>query len=449
MKNLNILVLEDDNILRPMLSQILSKYGKIFATGTSEGARELINSYPINLAFVDLHINGKPEGLEIVSILKQKDIYNVVLSGSEDDEIIRQAYESGCNDYYLKGNDIKSVDSIVEKFLISTTGDPFNGFLKEEFITEDQGILEQVNLLKEVRYSNDPVMILGPTGTGKTIVARKIHSLARCQGDFVEINCSAIPENLLESELFGHVKGAFTGASTDKEGLLLKAHKGIIFLDEVGALPLPMQAKLLKALEEKSFTPVGSVKPVTSDFRIVSATCEDLDEYRRNGLFRNDLYFRLSGTNIHLKGLADRPGDINLLITHFLKSSSRKIVISPEAREKINSYAWPGNVRELKKVINILLTREKGLVTIDDLPAFILQKSSESKSEGTLMTKDIKNMARQIGLYETIELLKNEIMKSVSEDNQGKVNKTIQDLKISTNTYYKLIKSEVSSQGLQ
>lgn len=445
MKNLNILVLEDDDLLRTALSMKLEKFGKIFATGVTQSAREIIQSYPINLAFIDLHIDGRPEGLEIVDLLKDQNIYNIVLSGSEDDELIRDSYARGCNDYYVKGNDLKSVDSIVEKFLISSMDDPFNGFLKEEFITHDPDMLEQVNILKDVRYSADPVLILGPTGTGKTIIARKIHSLSGCQGGFVEINCSAIPESLLESELFGHVKGAFTGAVVDKEGLLLKAHRGIIFLDEIGALPLPMQAKLLKALEEKSFTPVGATKPVTSDFRIVSATCEDLDEYRKNSQFRNDLYFRLSGLNIQLKGLSERSADINLLIGHFLKTSSRKIIISPDAREKLNNYTWPGNVRELKKVINMLLTREKGLVTTEDLPSFILQKSSETKSEGMLLTKDIKDMAKQIGLYETIELLKNEIMKSVSEDNQGKVNKTIQDLKISTNTYYKLIKSESTS----
>lgn len=442
MKSLNILIVEDEPSFRFALKLKLEKFGKIFEAADTTNARNIANGFPIEIAFVDLNLETKLDGLDLIEDLINKRIYCIILSGSEDEETIVKAYEKGCSDYYVKGKNLNNLDEIVEKYILSKGNVDFEKFLSEEYITQDTHTMGQLSVLKDIRHNADPVLLLGPTGVGKTIIARKIHLLAKCEGEFVEINCAAIPENLLESELFGHVKGSFTGALANKDGLLLKADKGIIFLDEIGALPLSLQAKLLKALEDKSFTPVGATKPVTSDFRIISATCEDLDEYRKNGQFRNDLYYRISGTNITLKGLSDRPQDINYLITYFLKASDRKIILTKEARELMNKYSWPGNVRELKKVINILLSKQKGIVTVEDLPTFTTTAKTGKCLEGTLMTTEIKNMAIQIGLYETMEMLKNEIMKSVSQDNNGKVNKTIQDLKISTNTYYKLVKSE-------
>lgn len=444
MKKINLLIVEDEESLQMALSLKLQKFGRTFTASNSDEAKKIAIESKIDIAFIDLNLEKKLAGLELLNVFKDKNIYCIILSGTEDEDIITRAYENGCHDYYVKGKDLGSLDNIVEKFLLTLEDDSFENFLKDKFVTQDASTIEQISLLKEVRHNASPVLILGPTGTGKTIIAREIHSLSKCEGEFVEINCSAIPENLLESELFGHVKGSFTGAVNNKDGLLLKADKGIIFLDEIGALPLSLQAKLLKALEDKSFTPVGGLKAVHSDFRIVSATCEDIDEYRKTNQFRNDLYFRISGINITLKSLKDRPTDINYLMNHFLKDSSRKIVVTKEARDKINQYSWPGNIRELKKVVHLLLTKQKGIVSIEDLPGFLLE-TTEVKREGMLLTPEIKGMAKEIGLYETIELLKNEIMKSVSEDNNGKVNKTIQDLKISTNTYYKLTRNESNS----
>lgn len=442
MTDLRILIIEDDKSFSLALKLRLQNYGKVLEANNLQNARNLIASYPFDLAFVDLDLENRNDGLLILEDLVPKNIYRIILSGRDDEKLIEMAYEKGCNDYYLKTKDLKSIDKIINNFISRNRDDSFNQFITNGYITQDSDTIEQLSFLKDVSYNSTPILILGPTGTGKTVIARKIHEFSKCEGELVELNCSAIPENLIESELFGHVKGSFTGATTNKEGFLQKAHKGILFLDEIGALPLNMQAKLLKALEEKSFTPVGSTERVHSDFRIVSATCEDLDEYRKNNQFRNDLYFRISGINIYLKPLEQRKSDISLLINHFIKMSDRRIVLSNEAKNKLLDYPWPGNVRELRKVINILLTKQKGYLTAEDLPSFISEPLHEIKREGMLMTSEIKAMAKEIGLYETIELLKNEVMRSVSEDNNGKVNKTIQDLKISTNTYYKLLKND-------
>lgn len=442
MTDLRILIVEDEKSFSLALKLKLQNFGKVFEANNLQSARNIIDSYPLDLAFIDLDLEQKNDGLELLENLAHKNIYRIILSARDDEKLIETAYEKGCNDYYVKGKDLRAIDTILKNYINRVEDDSLQKFIAQEFITNDPHTIEQLSLLKEVSNNTSPILLLGPTGTGKTLLARKIHEFSKCEGEFVELNCSAIPENLLESELFGHMKGAFTGAVSNKIGFLQKADKGIIFLDEIGALPLNLQAKLLKALEEKSFTPVGSTEVVKSDFRIVSATCEDLEGYRKNNQFRDDLYFRISGINLKIQALSERKGDIGLLINHFIKMSERRIVLSAETRNALIHYSWPGNVRELKKVIHLLLTKQKGCIDLTDLPTFITTASEENKPEGMLMTSEIKEMAKEIGLYETIELLKNEIMKSVSLDNNGKVNKTIQDLKISTNTYYKLIKND-------
>lgn len=258
-----------------------------------------------------------------------------------------------------------------------------NALLKEEFhriyafkeIIGKSKAMEQVfRMMGKVLNTGTTVILTGETGTGKEVVARAIHYNGnRSKKAFVPINCGAIPENLIESELFGHKKGAFTGAISDKTGLIESADGGTLFLDEVGELPLTMQVKLLRFLQERQFTPVGDVRPRTADVRIIAATHRDLQELIKAGEFREDLYYRLNVININIPPLRDRRKDIPLLVHHFIKKLNRKLEtqvksVTPGAVEQLTKYSWPGNVRELENTLERAIVLDNdGRISEDDL----------------------------------------------------------------------------------
>jgi DNA-binding NtrC family response regulator len=238
-----------------------------------------------------------------------------------------------------------------------------------------------LHLIQKLGRCRWPALLLGETGTGKEVVARAIHNISP-QGPFVTIDCSAMVGPLMESELFGHVKGAFTGAATAKIGLVESANGGTAFFDEIGELPLDLQAKLLRVLQEKEFRPVGSVTSRRSDFRIIAATNRDLAREVEKGTFRRDLFFRLNVINIRLAPLRERREDIPALINHFLSRVGGNYSITAEAMEVMLSYDWPGNVRELENCIQHMVAINSGpLLHTADLPStlqnFILQKKSQ------------------------------------------------------------------------
>src|SRR5579885_2241787 len=238
-----------------------------------------------------------------------------------------------------------------------------------------------LDLIEKVGAGRWPALILGETGTGKEVVAREIHA-RNPQGPFVTIDCSALVGPLMESELFGHVKGAFTGASHSKTGLIEAANGGTAFFDEIGELPLDLQAKLLRVLQEKEFRPLGSLTTRRSDFRIIAATNRDLAKEVEKGTFRRDLYFRLNVINIRLAPLRERKQDIPALINHFLARVGGNYSITAEAMEALLNYDWPGNVRELENCIQHMVAINSGpLLHVADLPSnlqnFILQKKSQ------------------------------------------------------------------------
>jgi DNA-binding NtrC family response regulator len=227
-----------------------------------------------------------------------------------------------------------------------------------------------------------PGLLLGETGTGKEVVARLIHNISGAHEPFVTIDCSSMVGPLMESELFGHVKGAFTGAATAKMGLLEAANGGTAFFDEIGELPLDLQAKLLRVLQEKEFRPVGSLTTRVSDFRIVAATNRDLHKEVDRGAFRRDLYYRLNVINIRLAPLRERKEDIPALINHFLARSAATYTITSEAMEILLSYDWPGNVRELENCIQHLMAVNSGpLLHVADLPSNLQNHLIQKKSQ--------------------------------------------------------------------
>jgi two-component system response regulator GlrR len=260
---------------------------------------------------------------------------------------------------------------------------------RAELITRSAAMEALLAQAKRVAQSDASVCIFGASGTGKELLARAIHNASRrADAPFVAVNCGAIPEGLLESELFGHKKGSFTGAVQDRRGLFQAAHGGTLFLDEVGDMPLPLQVKLLRALEDRVVRPVGSNEAVAVDVRIVSATHRNLAERIAHGEFREDLYYRLNVVKLEVPALADRREDIPLLATHFLSRLSqryerRRLAFSPEAMELMVSAAWPGNVRQLLNVVE----RAVALTPTEVIPASLVRQALEA-GDSTLIPLD-------------------------------------------------------------
>jgi transcriptional regulator with PAS, ATPase and Fis domain len=278
----------------------------------------------------------------------------------------------------------------------------------------------------------------GETGVGKTLIAKLLHEQTYDSSKpFIHINCSEIAENLMESELFGHKKGAFTGALTDKSGKLSLANGGTLFLDEVGTMPMSMQQKLLNAIDLKTFYPVGSEHPVKSEFTLITATCDDLFEKIHKDEFRKDFFFRISGINLDISPLRSRPSDIPLLIKHFLSNLPRKIIIKSEALDKLKTHQWPGNIRELQKQIDRLSSQNKGIIGVDDID---FSTMPSIKSTGYL-TEEQKDFIAVNGLRKFISKIEEETLLETLKRHQGKITHAIKELRISSSAFYRIFEN--------
>jgi len=431
--NLSILIIEDDKYARLNLREILGPFGILDEAADTETAFVKLKDNFYDIVITDIEL-GDGSGVDIIPTIIRKGSHCIVVSSYEHEDVIEKAYALGASHYLSKFKLRDQLPVYIHKFL-QTKSARFEKFLNEEFITQDPETIQELRRLCEINLKNQNLFISGATGTGKSLLGKLIHDITHPDAPLVHLNCSEISDTLLESELFGHEKGAFTGADHKKDGKLKLANGGTLFLDEVATMPLSMQQKLLKALDEKTFYPVGSSTPIRSDFTLISATCEGILEKVQRKEFREDLYFRLSGFHFHLKSISERPDDVELLIKFFQKKSSRRFVIKTEAIEAMKKYSWPGNVRELSKVCDRFSQSLSGIVDLNLVKKTIIPQGQITipKVEGW------EDYVQNHGLRSYITNLEKRAVEESMKRNKGKITACIKELKISSSAFYRIL----------
>jgi DNA-binding NtrC family response regulator len=373
----NILVVDDEERQREIYRDILVDEGYDAETVASgEAALRLLAQNRFDLVITDLNLTGMT-GIQLLSEVLSGDptVAVILITGYPSIESAVEATRRGVYQYLEKPVDRAT--------LLEVVGEVFERLatLKRTIIGDSPATREMMRMVLKVAPSAHTVLILGESGTGKELVAREIHHHSpRHDQPFLAVNCAALTETLLESELFGHEKGAFTDAHQQKKGLFERAHQATLFLDEIGDTSLAMQAKILRVLQEREFFRVGGTEPLKTDVRIIAATNKNLEQAVKDGRFREDLYYRLNVIPIVCPPLRDRGDDIDMLAHHFMRKAAlvagRKVLqISPEALQALRSYAWPGNIRQLEWAMErAVVLGESDCVELHDLPPEILQR---------------------------------------------------------------------------
>ena len=443
MRKQKLLIVDDDEDLRTQMKWALTADYNVYLAEDRQSAIAIINKEQPAVVTLDLGLPPNPAGVEEGFAILDHILDNyshtkvIIITGRGEKEHALRAVEKGAYDFFYKPIQLDELKVVLRRaFHVSQleheqremrhrlSGDTFEGMIGTS--TQMQDVFSTI---RKVATTDAPVLIRGESGTGKELVAHAIHRLSiRESKPFIPINCSAIPENLIESELFGHEKGTFTGAHAQRKGRFEMAEGGTLFLDEIGDLPLILQTKLLRFLQEKIIERVGGREQIEVDTRVLAATNRDLEEAMKNATFRDDLYYRLSVINISLPALRERNADVVLLAKTFLDrytSETRKKIkgFSSEAIEAIESYSWPGNVRELENRIKRAVIMSEGKkITLEDLE----MKAVAGKKE-LIMLKD----AREI-------LEKGLILKAIAR-NENNLTKAASELGISRPTLYDLM----------
>ena len=389
-----ILIVDDDKSLQEFLEIFLTKEGfEVAVAEDGEEALDYLSHHDVDLILADIRM-PRLDGISFLKALRKKglEIPVIMITAYASLDTAVAAKQEGAFDYVAKPFKLAELRKLISKALTQKKPSP-----KKEEDFQFMGIIGKsppmkrlFELLPRVAQAPSNVLITGESGTGKELVARAIHRLSpRKDKPFVVVNCGGIPPNLLESELFGYKAGAFTGATRDKKGLFLKAHQGTIFLDEIGELPLEMQVKLLRVVQEKVILPLGGTKEIKVDVRIISATNRDLAKEVLKGNFREDLYYRLNVITLELPPLRERREDIPLLIDHFLKKYAQKMGkeiegISDFALKALMEYDFPGNVRELENIIERSVALETGPLILPE--NLILSRSHRKEKNDPVVT---------------------------------------------------------------
>jgi DNA-binding NtrC family response regulator len=381
----SILVVDDEKSQREILEMILSDEGYDVTTAASgEAALKFARDRRFDLALTDLKMTGM-DGIELLQQLIAVDssIIVILLTAHGSIESAKEALRSGAFEYLEKPYDKAALLETIDRALVRLDA------IDSEIISASPKMETVKKMILKVARSNSTVLVRGESGTGKELIARAVHNQSpRSAEMFQAVNCAAINENLLESELFGHEKGSFTGAHAEKKGLFEIADRGTLFLDEIAELDVGIQAKLLRALQERKIRRVGGTHEISVDVRVIAATNRDLRAMVTDGRFRDDLYYRINVLSIDVPPLRERHEDIPVLIDYFLKKHTRntsRLVrgLTPETKRLMNDYSWPGNVRQLESAIErAILLSEGDLITLEDLPTEVRQEVGPA-SEGT------------------------------------------------------------------
>ena len=379
-----ILTVDDDSVTCELLCEVFAREGfsAVFAN-SGEAALATVAQEPPDLLLSDIRMKTKLDGLSLLEIVRREypSIPVVLMTAFGSIDTAVRAVKEGAFDYISKPFNIDELVAIVRRALANGNGKHVTSDLDEEerssgLIGRTPAMLEIYKMIARVSDSRAAVLITGESGTGKELVARAIHNHGtRSTERFVAVNCGALTETLLESELFGHVKGSFTGAIANKRGIFEQAAEGTVFLDEISETSAGLQVKLLRVLQEREVVPVGGTDPIKVGARVIAASNSDLEKLSAAGAFRGDLLYRLNVIQLHLPPLRQRREDIPLLVAHFLRKHApgpTAVATDQKSMQCLTAYSWPGNVRELENVIERAITlNQGGVITIEDLPARI------------------------------------------------------------------------------
>ncbi|MFC1739383.1 sigma-54-dependent transcriptional regulator [Planctomycetota bacterium] len=447
MKRKNILIVDDDTIILDSLCRFLSDEGyETQGVPTLKKAFSELQKKSFCLVITDLNLSDG-DGFELLDTLRNNHSQTVAIAitGYGTIESAVKAIKRGAYDYLTKpivDDDLRlAVERAVKQQMLMNENVNLRLMLEQKYsleniLSHDYKMAKIFEVVETAADSTTTMLMTGPSGTGKSILARAIHQRSsRRNKPFMEVSCGALPETLLESELFGHIKGAFTGAVRNKEGKFLAADGGTIFLDEISNASPALQVKLLRVLENRQFQPVGSTKTVTVDTRILLATNTNLEEEVQKGRFREDLYYRINVVTINLPSLRERVGDIRLLAKHFLqmygtRHKKQKLGITDEAFAYLERYNWPGNIRELENTIEraVLLSKNK-FIGPDDLPKSITENQNHRPGE-----------PKPTSLKEALAEPEKQIIRQALKANNWNRQQTAKQLQINRTTLFKKMK---------
>ncbi len=412
---LKILVVEDDKLQRINLQKVLTKLGhEVHLAESKSEALEKISQHPFDISFVDLDLEERRAGFNLVPALKGRGAYTIILSAHREEDYVEEGYNHRCDDYLVKPFSPTAIEEALSKYGGSDQKTRLRKIISEKFLTQDKDHLKQYEILIENLNVKVPIHISGPSGVGKSELAKALHEGWYGNFDsYVEFSPDGIQDSLLPSELFGHADGSFTGVKGRRTGKMGKAHGGTLFIDEIGTIGLRMQQALLGPLSAGNYSPVGSDDILHSDFKLITATCEDLYQKIADKSFREDFYNRVAGLKIQFKRLKDRPKDIELLLDHVQRNfgDGRGMAIRADARKALIAYDWPGNEREFFHFWSGQKNTKRPIFAAEDLPVHILTNDYPGKFSLKIATADQIKYVEEVGLNRFVSDLEKEIVK--------------------------------------